>query len=250
MLDIRVINKKLRYEIPNNLKKKLCNNILSKIIRRGKYLIFLFSNNNTILFHLGMTGTFRLSRSATIRKHDHIIFFFKNSSLIYNDIRKFGFLKFYKHDEVNLSSHLINLGPEPLGKNFSHKYIEKNIKKNTNIKNLLMNQGFVAGLGNIYCSEILFEARINPKKIAKNLNNQEIRNLKDSTKKILKKAISYGGTTIKNFIVSDQEIGYFKNKLNVYGKNKFGCKRCGTDKIIKKILQNGRSTFFCPGCQL
>ena len=112
-----------------------------------------------------------------------------------------------------------------------------------------MNQSFIAGLGNIYCSEILYDARVSPLRKINSLNNLEIRNIIKSTKKILKKAISFGGTTIKNFIVSEEKIGYFKNKLKVYSRDKKNCLRCLKGIVIKKIKQSGRSTFFCEKCQ-
>ena len=113
-----------------------------------------------------------------------------------------------------------------------------------------MNQNFTSGLGNIYCSEILFDSRVSPIREVKSLNDKELRKIIVSTKKILRHAIRLGGTTIKNFVVSNEKIGYFKNKLMVYGKEGLYCQRCAGESIIKRILQSGRSTFFCPRCQL
>ena len=112
-----------------------------------------------------------------------------------------------------------------------------------------MNQTFIAGLGNIYCSEILYDARVSPLRKINSLDNYEIIKIIKSTKKILKRAISFGGTTIKNFIVSEEKIGYFKNKLKVYSRDKKNCLRCEKGTVIKKIKQSGRSTFFCEKCQ-
>ena len=112
-----------------------------------------------------------------------------------------------------------------------------------------MNQKFVAGLGNIYCSEILFDAGVNPERICNELTREQIEKIIFSTKKILEQAIHYGGTTIKNFIVYNQKIGYFKNKLKVYGKENQSCPRCKTLVKIQRIRQSGRSTFLCPKCQ-
>ena len=246
---IKIINKKLRYEIKSNISKNFINLIITKIFRRGKYLILLFENESSLLIHLGMTGFFRVSQEIKLSKHDHLIFYFKTKVLIFNDIRKFGFIKYYSPDKVFKSSHLLKIGPEPLSSEFNFRYFKYSFKRMTNIKNLLMNQAFVAGLGNIYCSEILFDAMVNPKKISKNLNDNQIRKIIKSTRKILNKAILLGGTTIKNFIVSDEKIGYFKNELKVYGKENFDCIRCSKFNKIKKIVQNGRSTFFCPNCQ-
>tara|TARA_B100001029_G_C15018425_1_gene428918 strand:+ start:154 stop:972 length:819 start_codon:yes stop_codon:yes gene_type:complete len=246
---INIINNKLRYKISNNLDKRLSQIILTKIDRRGKYLILEYENNLFLLFHLGMTGYFRFSRVDNFIKHDHLCFEFNGFYIIFNDIRKFGFLKLYNKKQFASSKHLIKMGPEPLRNEFDYKYFLKSYKRDTNIKNLLMSQDFVAGLGNIYCSEILFDASINPERNSKSLKNDEILKIVNSTKKILKKSIELGGTTIKNFIVSDLKIGYFKNQLKVYGRENMKCIKCKNLYLIKKIIQNGRSTFFCPNCQ-
>ena len=141
------------------------------------------------------------------------------------------------------------MGVEPLSKNFNLKYFNSFRKRTVDLKGLLMNQSFIAGLGNIYCSEILFDARPSPLRKINSLNNLEIRNIVKSTKKILKRAISFGGTTIKNFIVSEEKIGYFKNKLKVYSRDKKNCFRCLKGILIKKNRQRGRVTFFCEKCQ-
>tara|TARA_B100000579_G_C22784752_1_gene831279 strand:- start:240 stop:1058 length:819 start_codon:yes stop_codon:yes gene_type:complete len=246
---INIINNKLRYKIPNNLNQRLSNTILTKINRRGKYLILEYENNLFLLLHLGMTGYFRFSKIYNFKKHDHLYFKFDDFYIIFNDIRKFGYFKLYEHKEFFNCKHLKNMGPEPLKKEFDFNYFLKSSKRDTNIKNLLMNQNFVAGLGNIYCSEILFKASVSPQRNSKSLKKDEILNIINSTKKILKKSIKLGGTSIKNFIVSDLKIGYFKNQLNVYGRDNMICKRCKNLYHIKKIVQNGRSTFFCSNCQ-
>ena len=143
------------------------------------------------------------------------------------------------------SQHLIKIGPEPLSKEYDLNYFKHNSKRKTNIKNLLMNQYFVAGLGNIYCSEILFDAEINPKKNCNNLKPEQMKRIILSTKKILTKAIKFGGTTIKNFIVSNEKIGYFKNELKVYGKEHSHCVRCKKKFIkLKKFYKMEGQRFF------
>ncbi len=250
ILKISIVNEKLRYKIPSNLNLSIRNSIIAKILRRGKYLILLFKDSKfSLLIHLGMTGYFRLSDQIKEKKHDHLIFFFDRKVLIFNDIRKFGFVKIYHESEIFGSSHLINMGVEPLSKSFNLNYFNSFRKRTIDLKSLLMNQSFISGLGNIYCSEILHEARISPLRKTNSLNNLEIENIIKSTKKILKKSISFGGTTIKNFIVSEEKIGYFKNKLKVYSRDKKKCLRCFKGVTIKKIKQCGRSTFFCAKCQ-
>ncbi len=247
---ISTINEKLRYKIPSNLNLSLQNLIIAKILRRGKYLILLFKDSKfSLLIHLGMTGYFRLNDKLNKKKHDHIIFFLEKKILIFNDIRKFGFIKIFCNDEVFCSSHLKNIGVEPLSEEFNLDYFNFFKKRTVDLKGLLMNQSFVAGLGNIYCSEILYDARVNPFRKTYSLKKFERLNIIKSTKKILNKSISCGGTTIKNFIVSEEKIGYFKNRLKVYSRDKKNCLRCLKGVFIKKIKQNGRSTFFCENCQ-
>ena len=155
----------------------------------------------------------------------------------------------YKASEVFTCSHLKKIGPEPLSEDFNISYLEENRLKKVSVKSFLMNQNNVAGLGNIYCSEILFDSGIHPEKNFTNLNLEEYKKILKSTKKILNLAIKKGGTTIKDFNISDDKIGYFKNKLKVYDRNGMSCLRCKKNINIKKIFQNGRSTFFCVKCQ-
>ena len=246
---IKIINKNLRFEIQSIIKTKLTNLIISKIYRRGKYLILLLENNSSLMIHLGMTGYFRVMKKEDKKKHDHLIFYFYSKVLIFNDVRKFGFIKFYDPEELSDSKHLLGIGPEPFSNEFNSDYFIKKIKRKCSVKNLLMNQKFVAGLGNIYCSEILFDAGVNHERICNELTREQIEKIIFSTKKILEQAIHYGGTTIKNFIVYNQKIGYFKNKLKVYGKENQSCPRCKTLVKIQRIRQSGRSTFLCPKCQ-
>ena len=246
-LSVKIKNKNLRFVINKDISQILNNTTITRISRRGKYLLFLYNNEHTLLFHLGMTGFFRIERKYEYKKHDHVIFNFIKKKLIFNDIRKFGFVKIFNNKEILNCSHLKNLGPEPLSSKFCYEHFKKNLNRKTNIKNLLMNQSFVAGLGNIYCSEILFRSNIKPTRSIRLIKNHEINKIINSVKEILLSSIKLGGTTIKNFVVSDEKIGYFKNKLMVYGRNGMSCFKC-KNKIVK-ITQSGRSTFFCPKCQ-
>ena len=249
ILWVKIENKMLRYEIPPQICKTLINNRITKIIRRGKYLIFLLNNQSAVLCHLGMTGCFRVSREYVKRKHDHFVIGVKNKQIIFNDIRKFGFIKLYKASDIFSCSHLRKIGPEPLSKNFNISYLKENESRKVSVKSFLMNQNNVAGLGNIYCSEILFDSGIFPEKIFSNLRLKEYKKILKSTKKILNQAIKKGGTTIKDYNISDEKVGYFKNKLKVYDRNDMTCFRCKKNIKIKKIFQNGRSTFYCVKCQ-
>ena len=220
--------------------------------------------NLTILSHLGMTGKFyilnkdqkyKTSFYYSMRKHDlkhdHLtIFLNKGFKLIYNDVRKFGFIKLFKSQNVYECIHLKYLGPEPLTKRFNTNYINNYfLNKKIKIKDLLMNQKFIAGLGNIYCNEILFLCKINPSRIVKKVNKKEIIKIVRFTKKILKKSISQGGSSIKDFTSTEGKDGNFQQKFNVYSREKRKCKTKKCPGHIKKIYISGRSTFFCARCQ-
>ena len=192
---------------------------------------------------------YSLSKNNVI--HDHLIFKFnKNIKLIYNDVRKFGFIKIYKTKELYLSSHLKKLGPEPLSKTFDFNYFKKKIrKKKIFLKDLLMDQKFLAGLGNIYVNEAIFLSKINPRLKVNNLKNKEIISIILNIKKVLKKAIKEGGSSIKDFNNIKGNKGNFQQFFNVYGRQDKPCTRSNCIGVIKRIKISNRSTFFCSKCQ-
>ena len=262
--DVNIINNNLRYRIDNKQFNKIKGQKIISIKRRSKYLLINLNKNLTILAHLGMTGKFYIfnknqkyktsfyySLKKTDAKHDHLTFFLnKGFKLIYNDVRKFGFIKIFQSRNINECNHLKFLGPEPLTKDFNINYVGNYfLNKKTKIKNLLMNQKFIAGLGNIYCNEILFLCKINPNKIAKKISKQEQIEIIKFTKKILKKAISQGGSSIKDFVNTEGKNGNFQQTFNVYNREKKKCKTKKCIGIIRKISTSGRSSFFCPSCQ-
>ena len=185
------------------------------------------------------------------KMHDRVIFHLsRNKKRIYNDVRKFGFIKFIK--KINLEQHLHrkNLGPEPLEKKFNLSYFKQYIvNKNRTIKDILMDQKFISGLGNIYVNETLFLSGIKPIKKVKNLSESEIRKIIKFTKKILSKAIALGGSSIKNFSSDNGKKGLFQQYFCVYGKKDEKCskKSCGSN-IIKIVISN-QETFYCDKCQ-
>ena len=228
-------NNKLRYKIDNEKFSKIENHKIISIKRRSKYLLINLDHNLTILAHLGMTGKFYIhnknkkyktsfyySMKKNDSKHDHLtITLNKGFKLIYNDVRKFGFIKIFQSEKVYECDHLKYLGPEPLTKNFNKNYINSYfLNKKIKIKNLLMNQKFIAGLGNIYCNEILFLCRISPNRIVDKINMKELVKIVKFTKQVLKKSISYGGSSIKNFVSTEGENGNFQQTFNVYNREK------------------------------
>ena len=184
-------------------------------------------------------------------KHDHICFKLSNNfSLSYNDIRKFGFIKLYKKCEIKKINFLAKLGPEPISKYFNIKYFKNLIKKrNKNIKSLLMDQTFVAGLGNIYVNESLFLSKIHPLKSCSDLTIIEIKKLIYNIKRILKLSIKNGGSSIRNFQNADSVKGSFQQFFNVYGKNDNKCSRKYCNGKIKRLIFSNRSCFYCNKCQ-
>ena len=261
---VNITNNKLRYKINSIQFNKIKKQKIISVQRRSKYLLINLNKDYTILAHLGMTGKFFIidnhkkyktsfyySLKKNDIKHDHITFFFnKKIKLIYNDVRKFGFIKIYPTKDIFNCKHLASLGPEPLSTDFNSYYFSKYIlNKKIRIKDLLMNQKFVAGLGNIYCNEVLFLCKINPIRSVKNINQKEIKKIIKSIKKILKQAILFGGSSIKDFYSTDGKDGNFQKKFNVYGKEKTSCSRSKCLGTIKKLYTSNRSSFFCSKCQ-
>tara|TARA_Y100000816_G_scaffold285481_1_gene265192 strand:- start:508 stop:1374 length:867 start_codon:yes stop_codon:yes gene_type:complete len=262
---ITILNRKLRYKIKKNFENDIKNQKIIFTKRRSKFLLLGLEKRNIILIHLGMTGKlfiFNQSSKKLLKtsfyyenkidkKHNHLIFKFnRNISLIYNDVRKFGFIKLISLRNFKKNNHLIHLGPEPLNKEFNIIYLMKkirNIKKN--VKNFLMDQKNVAGLGNIYVNEILHTSSINPRKISKNLKLDEIKKIIKNTKIILKKAIFLGGSSIRDFKGISGNTGNFQQKFKVYGRDGQLCRKSGCKGIIKKIYISNRSTFHCIRCQ-
>jgi formamidopyrimidine-DNA glycosylase len=263
---VKVNDDRLRYLIDKKKIKKIVGLKVKKIERRSKFLLFFFNKNIIMLAHFGMTGKFFFINKKNIKfktsfyynidkakdqKHDHVVFFFnKNQKLIYNDVRKFGFIKFLNSKNYNDSLHLKNLGPEPLGKAFNFKYFKHYIKgRNRVIKDILMDQNFLSGIGNIYANEILFLSKIRPLRSIKDLRDLELKKIVKFTKKILKNAISLGGSSIRDFSSSNGKKGSFQEHFNVYGKKGKSCSvvTC-KNKIMKSSISN-RATFFCSKCQ-
>ena len=246
----RINVKTLRFPVPNRLEKILNGKVFEEINRRGKYLLINFKQDLTLLVHLGMTGVFKIKHSYNPEKHDHIVIELKDKFLVYNDVRRFGFFKIYKKNLVMKSPYIKKLGLEPLEVGFDElTLIKKMMNKTQNIKHFLMDQKNIAGLGNIYCSEILFDSKISPLRLVNNIKNNEIKKLVKSTKKILIKAIKLGGTSLKDYKSPSGKLGYFKNELKVYGMENKDCFFCKKRSKIKKVVQQGRSTFFCKSCQ-
>ena len=265
IIRIRINNRNLRYKVPYSINKNLKGCVVNNISRISKYLIFHINFSKKLLIHLGMSGTIHLIKkknknntnasfyhsSYLPQKHNHIeISFSNNIKMIYNDPRRFGYLKLLKKNYL-LTKPIINLGPDPFSYKFNLKYIKNFIyKKKINIKNLLMNQTFVGGIGNIYANEILYYCKLRPTKTVNQLSKKNILNIILQARKVLNKAIIFGGSSIRDFKKTDGVPGNFQQKFKVYGKNNAQCPRHGCDGYIQKILVSSRSAFYCPNCQI
>ena len=262
---VKINDANLRYKVDKIGLSKLEGKKITKIIRRSKFLIFEIGKIYRMLVHLGMTGKFFFTDNKDNKfksfyyflnykkdqKHDRVVFVLNNKQkLIYNDVRKFGFIKIYSSDSITKSQHLTHLGPEPLEKNWNFSYLKKYVfRRERSIKNILMDQKCVSGLGNIYVNEILFLSRIKPARKATKLKNFEIKKIIKFSKQILKNSIKLGGSTIKDFSSENGKKGVFQQYFKVYGRENQECSNVDCNlRIIRTVISN-RATFFCKKCQ-
>jgi len=253
ILNLKVTNfivreRNLRWDVPvTQIRRYIIGNKFYSINRRAKYLI-LQNNKGSVLIHLGMSGCLRIfSEYQEPEKHDHIDFGFINGSYLrFTDPRKFGSVLWTKNPDQH---HLLKkLGPEPLGNSFSGDYLFKKSRgKKVSIKNFIMNSNIVSGVGNIYASEALFMAKIRPQKVTGKTTLSQLELLAESIKSVLRNSIDLGGTTLRDFVGSTDEPGYFKPQLMVYGRKEEKCKVCATE--LKEVRLSQRSSVFCPKCQ-
>ena len=247
--NIKIHTPKLRFYIPKEILRIQTDIKIKSIKRRGKFILLNLSNNFTIIIHLGMSGRLRLINTIKFqrKKHDHFILRTnKDHYVVFNDSRRFGFLDYGETDIILKKKYILNLGPEALGNLLTEKYLYTKISKSlVPIKQILLNQGIIAGIGNIYASEILFNAKISPLEKGKDISIKECKQLIISIRKILKKAIKAGGSTLRDYVSIDGTLGNFQSNFKVY--NKAGLKILG--KTVIKIVQYGRSTYYCPDIQ-
>ena len=250
----------LRWPFPENFASRIKEAKVLNLKRRSKYILVELSTGETLLIHLGMSGKILVSNSkignyfyesAQASNHDHVIFTLNDGTVItYNDPRRFGAMDLTKTDDLNNHKFLQKLGPEPLGNNFNSEYLKiKLSKKESPIKNVLLDQSIVAGLGNIYVCEALFMSGISPKKKASKISKNKCDELVLNIRTILISAIEAGGSSLKDFTDIQGNPGYFQFDFYVYGRDNEWCKTRDCDHKIKRISQSGRSSFYCPRCQ-
>ena len=267
----------LRWKLPLDMGERLNGSVVNKVIRRGKYILIESNNSKTLIIHLGMSGRLIIKKgkhkkiesgafyhntnrkknvlSSMFKKHDHVLFYLARENeelvtLVYNDARRFGAIDLV--DTPFASSHkwLKSLGPEPFGEDFSVTYLKMKFKKKvSSIKAALLDQTTVAGIGNIYVSEILWKVRVSPFRKAGELNEIELEKIIQETQSVLNTAILKGGSSLKDFKNTNGDMGYFQTQFNVYDRDGLNCKSDKCSGIIKRVFQNGRSSYFCNCCQ-
>ena len=250
----------LRWPFPERMAERLTGARVVALRRRSKYILAELDRGETLLVHLGMSGRMTVSGDPLgqfahdhpqAEKHDHVIFDMENGARItFNDPRRFGAMDLI--DTGGLSEHklLKALGPEPLGNDFHEDYlIAAFAAKNTPVKSALLDQGIIAGLGNIYVCEALFRAQISPIQKAAQIAPERVAGLVPIIRQVLEDAIKAGGSSLKDFRQASGELGYFQHSFDVYGREAAPCRRVGCGGEIERITQSGRSTFYCGKCQ-
>jgi formamidopyrimidine-DNA glycosylase len=262
---VEVRQRRLRWPIAKDFEKRITGTTVAGLGRRAKYLLADLSSGDVLLMHLGMSGSFRVGSEAQIAKyhhektksakHDHVVFHMSNGQAVtFNDPRRFGSIKLVPRAKLEQEPLLRWLGPEPLGNEFDAAMLAKACAgKKTSLKAALNDQRVVAGLGNIYVCEALYRARLSPKRIAssiadrKGAPNARAVALVEAIKAVLNDAIKAGGSSLRDHRRADGSLGDFQHKFSVYDREGQPCPSCKGK--IKRIVQTGRSTFYCPNCQ-
>ena len=242
---VEIRNPNLRWKLDNSISSKITHQTIKSFSRRGKYILFNLDKGH-LMIHLGMSGKINVvDINESLKKHDHFLLHFDKKVMRFNDPRRFGSI-FYLE---SLDHKLLNsLGVEPLEDLFHDNYLFENSRNKTqHVKAFIMDSKTIVGVGNIYACEALYKAGINPKTKVNKISQQRYISLTNNIKQVLTKAIKAGGTTLQDFATVDGKPGYFSQELSVYGRENKNCYRCN-GKIVR-IVQNQRSTFYCPKCQ-
>ena len=236
----------LRRAFPPDLRQRLTGAVVTSLGRRAKYGLIGTDRDDTLVFHLGMSGRWRIDPGA-LGPHDHFILETNGHRMVLNDPRRFGSLDLVRTDALDAHPLIVALGPEPLGADFSAYCLKQALAgRRAPIKAMLLDQRIVAGLGNIYVCEALYLARIAPGRAGGSISLPRLERLVESIKSVLAAAIEAGGSSLRDFARPDGELGYFSRQWRVYGREGEACE-CGG--IVRRRTDSGRSTFHCPRCQ-
>ena len=250
----------LRWPFPARMAERLTGQRVNALRRRSKYILADLSSGETLIIHLGMSGRMLISGDSLVKfhydhpapqKHDHVVLDMDNGTRItFNDTRRFGAMDLTPTALVEQHWLLDRLGPEPLGNAFDETYLVERLRgRNTPIKSALLDQRVVSGLGNIYVCEALYRARLSPKQKAGRIAKPRIRALVPIIRQVLDDAIDAGGSSLKDYRQADGELGYFQHSFDVYDREGQPCRTPDCLGVITRIVQSGRSSFYCPQCQ-
>ncbi len=250
----------LRWPFPERMAERLTGKRVERLRRRSKYVLADLSSGETLLIHLGMSGRMLISgdplgqfvhEHPAAEKHDHVVFHMENGARItFNDPRRFGAMDLLDTATADDHKLLALLGPEPLSNDFHEAILVAALKgRNTPVKSALLDQRIVAGLGNIYVCETLFRAGISPARRAGQIAAPRVAAMVPIIREVLSEAIEAGGSSLRDFRQADGELGYFQHSFDVYGREGKPCKTDGCEASITRIVQSGRSSFYCPQCQ-
>ncbi len=250
----------LRWPFPDGMAERLTGQTVTQLRRRSKYILADLSSGETLLIHLGMSGRMLVSgdplgqfahEHPQAEKHDHVVLHMNNGARItFNDPRRFGAMDLMQTATADQHKLLAVLGPEPLGNDFHENHLIAAFKnKNTPVKSALLDQRIVAGLGNIYVCEALFRGGIAPTRKAGQISKRRVSALVPIIRDVLSEAIEAGGSSLRDFRQADGELGYFQHRFDVYGREGAPCSTTGCTAHITRIVQSGRSSFYCKSCQ-
>ncbi len=250
----------LRWPFPDRMAERLTGQRVERLRRRSKYILADLSSGETLLIHLGMSGRMTVSGDPlgqfvhdhpAAQKHDHVVFHMANGARVtFNDPRRFGAMDLLPTATAEAHKLLAVLGPEPLGNDFHEQHLIDAFRgKNTPVKSALLDQGIVAGLGNIYVCEALYRGKVSPRRKAGQISSARVSGLVPIIRQVLQDAIDAGGSSLRDFRQADGELGYFQHSFEVYGREGEPCRTEGCSARIKRITQSGRSSFYCAQCQ-
>ena len=243
----------LRWPFPDRMAERLTGTRVTRLRRRSKYILADLSSGETLIIHLGMSGRMLVSAPPhpTLQKHDHVVLDMENGARVtFNDARRFGAMDLTPTERADSHRLLANLGPEPLGNSFDEDYLVGRLKsRKMPIKSALLDQRIVAGLGNIYVSEVLHRTSISPKRQAGRIACARVATLVPAIRDVLNQAIASGGSSLRDHRQTNGELGYFQHNFRVYGREGQPCPTANCNGHIARVVQSGRSTFYCPKCQ-
>ncbi|CAO1660834.1 MULTISPECIES: bifunctional DNA-formamidopyrimidine glycosylase/DNA-(apurinic or apyrimidinic site) lyase [Salinicola] len=248
IVEVIVRQRRMRVPVPDDLESTLIGARFGELSRRAKYLL-LPLGERTLLWHLGMSGSLRIARIGDPpKKHDHVDLVFESGQILrYHDPRRFGFVDWLKGDAAT-DTRLSRLGPEPLSPDFDGQRLYRLSRgRRAAMKTFIMDNAVVVGVGNIYATEALFMAGIDPRRAAGRVSLERFERLAEAIKTVLAAAITQGGTTLRDFVSGTGEPGYFAQRLNVYGRAGEPCRHCGI--ALRHIVLGQRATVYCTFCQ-